>query len=64
MGKIAAVAGGIHYYKLDSGDYFVEVRAQPFANVRVYLGYYIALGQESETDKAFDRSGLYGVHYL
>ena len=64
MGKIAAMAGGIHYYKLDSGDYFVEVRAQPFANVRVHLGNGIALGKESEADKNFDRSGLHGVHYI
>lgn len=58
------MAGGIHYYKLDSGDYFVEVLAQPFANVRVHVGYYIALGKESEADKNFDRSGLHGVHYI
>lgn len=64
MGKIAAVAGSIYYYKLDSGDYLVEVRAQPFAYVCVYIGNGIALGQESEADKAFDSSCLYGVHYI
>ncbi len=64
MGKIAIVAGGIYYYKLDFSDYFVGIRTQSFAYVRIYIGNSIALGQESEANKAFGRSGLYGVHYI